>query len=106
MRNGKYLYSIKMTVPIGFRYGRLELNIHGDTVGGALTLFGQTRPILNGIFKDGNIRFAGEMKTLMYALLYTAAGTVNETSLNLNFRTGKGCFPATGAAAEIIKEQL
>lgn len=96
MKNGTYRYSIEMSAPIGLRRGALELMIRGGAVGGSLTLFRQTRDISSGGCRGGSIRFAGEMRTLMYSLPYTADGTVSDSAVELVFRTEKGCFPATG----------
>ncbi len=98
VKNGTYRYAIELASPMGPRHGGLELYIHDGSVDGALTLFRQTMPICTGSCAGDSVRFAGEMKTLMYSLPYTAEGTVGGTAVELLFRTDKGCFSATGIA--------
>lgn len=98
MKDGSYQYSVKMTVPIGPRYGRLELKILGGEAGGFLTMFSKRLPILEGSCRGDVIRFSGEMKTLYYSMPYTAEGTVNDRFLTVVFCTDKGRFPADGTA--------
>ncbi|MGN1003009.1 MAG: hypothetical protein ACI4PC_09575 [Oscillospiraceae bacterium] len=107
MKNGVYHYSMKMSAPIGFRYGRLELDILDGRVGGFLTMFSKRLPIAEGSCRGGTLRFSGKMQTLLYPLLYKAEGTVNEESVRVVFHTDKkGRFPAEGTAvAEDDKEK-
>lgn len=96
MQDGLYFYFINMAVPIGSRQGGLELNIQGESACGFLTLFSKTLPIEKGSCKDGRIHFSGKIQTLMYAMHYEAAGTLNDKEIDLIFATEKGSFPAAG----------
>ena len=98
MKDGIYHYSVRMSVPIGPRYGALELNISDGTAGGFLTMFSKRLPILEGSCCGGILRFSGEMRTMLYPLSYTAEGTVSGQTLRVVFHTEKGCFPAEGSA--------
>lgn len=96
MQNGLYFYSINMAVPIGSRFGSLELNIRDGGVDGFLTLFSETLPIEEGNCQGGQICFTGDIQTLMYPMHYKASGTLNEKEISLIFATDKGSFPAAG----------
>lgn len=98
MENGYYQYAIEMKSPIGSRYGRLALTLCGESVSGMLTLFRQTLPIKNGSCRGESIRFAGEMKTMLYTLAYEAEGAISKTGIALTIKTEKGVFKAVGRA--------
>lgn len=98
MNNGEYRYSLKMSAPIGLRYGKLELNILGEAVDGFLTMFSKRLPIMNGSCRGSSLQFSGSMETLLSPFPYTAEGTVDEERVQIMFSTDKGCFPAEGVA--------
>lgn len=99
MINGIYQYAIEMKAPIGSRYGRLILEICDEITSGTLTLFRQTLPISAGKCIGNQVRFSGDMKTLLYTLPYRAEGTIESASIELKFQTEKGCFDAIGKAS-------
>ena len=96
MKNGTYQYSVKMSAPIGPRYGNLELNILDGSGNGFLTMFSRRLPVAEVRCRGGALSFSGIMETLLYPLPYTASGTVGARALQMVFRTSRGCFPAEG----------
>ena len=105
MCNERYQYSLRMSAPIGTRYGALELNILGDTGDGFLTMFSRRLPISQLRCSAGHLTFSGTMQTLLYPLPYTADGTMDDSSVRVVFDTGKGRFPAEGTAISVRREE-
>ena len=74
MKDGPYHYMLEMTVPLGKRNGRLDIEIRSGTVTGYLTMFTDTQPISGGTQTGNGISFAGVMRTLARPIPYTAEG--------------------------------
>ncbi|MGM9650409.1 MAG: hypothetical protein ACI3VX_00560 [Faecousia sp.] len=96
MKDGNYHYAVRMTVPLGKRNGRLEVNIRQHRVEGFLTMFTVRLPIARGSCDGNQIRFAGTMKTLPKLFAYEAAGTICPGQVELVFHTEQGDYPAIG----------
>ena len=101
MKDGPYHYMLEMTVPLGKRNGRLDIEIRSGTVTGYLTMFTDTQPISGGTQTGNGISFAGVMRTLARPIPYTAEVMVAHSRLRLVFHTDGGDYAAVGRQAII-----
>lgn len=98
MKDGSYRYGIEMTVPLGRRYGQLELRIDGGSVQGVLTMFNRAVPIEGGQCAGSAIQFNGAMRTLSALFHYIARGRVSAHFIELDFDTERGSYHALGTS--------
>lgn len=68
-------YEVLVSSPMGELPGKAVLDVDGKSLRGVLTLLGHDNPF-KGTIEDGNLAFAGDLKTPIGAMPYTVTGTL------------------------------
>ncbi|MGM9647157.1 MAG: hypothetical protein ACI3YH_03380 [Eubacteriales bacterium] len=90
------IYDITLRTPLGKKKGELEAKIENGNLSGTLSLFGHSEPIEGTVDAAGNCFLKGKMITLMSSISFTASGTLNEKTLQLNVQGHGGHYVMVG----------
>ena len=89
-------YRIVMRAPLGNRSGKLTLCIDGDELSGIIEILGHCNEFHHGTLRAGHCQFAGEIKTLLRSISYSAEGCVGQGSVSLQMHTKRDVLPVSG----------
>lgn len=89
-------YKLKMIVGKKVYYGKMILNIEGNTISGILESKDIVTNFENGKISDNKIEFSGSLKMFLIRIHYKAIGEINGNEIHINVNTNRGKFEITG----------
>ncbi|MDO4842126.1 MAG: hypothetical protein Q3982_05560 [Phoenicibacter congonensis] len=93
----KRLYQIQLKSPLGERKGTLLLCDSEGYIEGQLCLLEKATKVTGTLSESGQVALAGELKTLLDSIRYSATGSIDGRKLLLNLKTDFGeVFPVIG----------
>ena len=90
------IYDITLRTPLGKKKGELAAEVKNGNLYGTLSLLGHSEPIEGTVDAVGNCFLKGKMITLMSSITFTASGTLDETTLQLNVQGHGGHYVMVG----------
>ena len=91
------IYDVELTVPLGLRYGELNLDIQGDVVNGTIDILG-CKTKVEGVLVKNRIQLQGVLKTKVRDIHYVGEGIMSNETIEMQLRSGtrfydmKGCL--------------
>ena len=89
-------YKLKMKIGNYIYYGRLTLNISGNSVNGIIEYKNMKSVFYNGIIRNNEIEFSGKFKMFLHKINYIAKGSFNNDRIRIIATTNRGDFEITG----------